>query len=901
MEPDEKWYFTKEQLANTPSRKCGYDADRELSCRQQAANFIQDMGQRLQVTQLCINTAIVYMHRFYVFHSFTQFHRNAMAAAALFLAAKVEEQPRKLEHVIKVAQMCLHRELPTLDTKSEHYMEQAQDLVMNENVLLQTLGFDVAIDHPHTHVVRCCHLVKASKDLAQTSYFMASNSLHLTTMCLQYKPTVVACFCIHLACKWSNWEIPLSNESKSWFWYVDRSVTQELLEQLTDEFLRIFDKCPSRLKRKISANQNMTGYHMGVNELNQKRPVPLPGSAGDSQHGVSFQQPNRGPRTNEEQRKKSESNVMLQAMGSHNPRPPPPQSHAAPREGGGYGLYHGMPSSSQMSSSHQANNSQFLYPPPSTSFTGSAPGQSANGPNSRLPSPSVPKHVARGTEAIFHPPKRSGGGSNASSSSTSHSSTTPSLSSFNRPIKTEMQPPAPQPVKNTHHVPRNGTSHSSETMTQQPIKSENYQMKHAMDKHSSSHQKSHAKMYDNRQVGASWSSNTDVSRTGLSGSVDLNPLKHIKTEIKTEILPPVSSYHIQMPAPISIKQSMSPPPPPPPLPPPPPPPPPPPCNPLPISKPSSIFSPDKMTPPMPNSPKDIKPIVLSPLLLSPISTNKSGRNRTSSSSSEPELIPVMPKLEEMSGFESLAKGKTAIKLPGKVPEPAISSKDKRKEVPSTSNVTHTRDVKTQDVASVPHRPPEVTESKPVGETQWPEVPASFPDTTGSGKREHKKKKKHKEHKEHREHKEHKDKERDKEKDKKKDKHKDKHREKEKHRQDPAPIKITIPKDKINKIIIPPPNPPTSTAAPPSDTGSIFKIKIPKDKLKPHVEQGKTQSSLKIKISKDAIASHSSSKSSSSSSGSSKKRERSSHRDEEGRHPSKHAKISKTNGDYRSAE
>ena len=40
-------------------------------------------------SQLCINTAIVYMHRFYAFHSFTQFHRNAIAAAALFLAAKV--------------------------------------------------------------------------------------------------------------------------------------------------------------------------------------------------------------------------------------------------------------------------------------------------------------------------------------------------------------------------------------------------------------------------------------------------------------------------------------------------------------------------------------------------------------------------------------------------------------------------------------------------------------------------------------------------------------------------------------------------------------------------------------------------------------------------------------------
>lgn len=32
-------------------------------------------------------------------------------------------------------------------------------------------------------------------------------SLHLTTLCLQYKPTVVSCVCVELACKWSNWEV----------------------------------------------------------------------------------------------------------------------------------------------------------------------------------------------------------------------------------------------------------------------------------------------------------------------------------------------------------------------------------------------------------------------------------------------------------------------------------------------------------------------------------------------------------------------------------------------------------------------------------------------------------------------------------------------------------------------
>lgn len=112
-------------------------------------------------SQLTINTAIVYMHRFYMHHSFTKFHRNVsiqgdllacrtiftsrsihelfrlgaslkipsflfflllyfqiISPTTLFLAAKVEEQPRKLEHVIKVAHACLNPLEPPLDAKS---------------------------------------------------------------------------------------------------------------------------------------------------------------------------------------------------------------------------------------------------------------------------------------------------------------------------------------------------------------------------------------------------------------------------------------------------------------------------------------------------------------------------------------------------------------------------------------------------------------------------------------------------------------------------------------------------------------------------------------------------------------------------------------------------------------
>lgn len=95
-------------------------------------------------SQLTINTAIVYMHRFYMHHSFTKFHRNVsipscislvyslvcvkinfiifivqiISPTTLFLAAKVEEQPRKLEHVIKVVHACLNPQESPLDTKS---------------------------------------------------------------------------------------------------------------------------------------------------------------------------------------------------------------------------------------------------------------------------------------------------------------------------------------------------------------------------------------------------------------------------------------------------------------------------------------------------------------------------------------------------------------------------------------------------------------------------------------------------------------------------------------------------------------------------------------------------------------------------------------------------------------
>lgn len=138
-----------------------------------------------------------------------------------------------------------------LHSSSPEYLQLEERIKNHEILLLQTLGFEVAIDHPHHYLLKGTQLVKMTRDIAQISYFMAHNSLLLTTMCLEHKPQTVACVCINLSCRWKNIVIPLSSENKHWWNYIDPNLTQEELNDLTFEFLDMISSCPSRLKNRI--------------------------------------------------------------------------------------------------------------------------------------------------------------------------------------------------------------------------------------------------------------------------------------------------------------------------------------------------------------------------------------------------------------------------------------------------------------------------------------------------------------------------------------------------------------------------------------------------------------------------------------------------------------------------
>ncbi|GLV36307.1 Cyclin T [Carabus blaptoides fortunei] len=1020
MAADEKWYFTKEQLQNTPSRRCGFDADKELSYRQQAANFIQDMGQKLQVSQLCINTAIVYMHRFYMFHSFTHFPWNTIAAASFFLAAKVEEQPRKLEHVIRVANHCLHRDqATTFDAKSEQYAAQSQDLVFNENVLLQTLGFDVAIDHPHTHVVRCCHLVRASKDLAQTSYFMASNSLHLTTMCLQYKPTVVACFCIHLACKWSNWQIPKSNEGKDWFFYVDKSVTSELLEQLTSEFLKIFDKCPSRLKRKISSistiNQNHTGASgsSGIDQLHAASsnspfdpdsrklhnldkdggPTFHPRTHHDAKPGLlatpedphkkpqrphdssSSQQQQQQPRPDyREYREKKERERLEREKAQHHGKPT-----VQPVPGGKHMAPSSVPPAkpTHSSSSHHRppvgvdpnKMKMHQHRPTDPAAMGHSRDHSKELTNGRDSAPHSRERDHRDAQKREYMSSKVDGSVSASVDSLTGGVKVDSGSGDKRYDSSNRQKVVdPNKIQLKQHDPNRHRSRELDPKYQkrpemQCSSGNSVPLNSGVDKKTAQMQQLQAQsgnsdkqqQLQNSNFTSSSSSNSSSKQNNSTSQRHRSPFSDasksvlvptsvaVHPPIKTEMRSNGNHHHSNTSAathappsaltadernskqlwPADSQQTLdepgllSPPPP---------------------KKTSSLFSPEKTpphkksswntktppssgkrttdTPQLPTTnaiPPPISPFGSPPPKLPTPSSMK--RSRTSSSGSEPELRPVVKKLDQISGFENIIRdSKMGIKLP-KVPdiiqpicdraaesmlEPSISKELKPPDIIKPFNTSIIENIPLsqplvngietdptmisnllKEVApAVNHladdiklmEPSGYSVTQPAQSTVMPTVTAPAPTAVDGEKHKsehHKSEKKKKKDK-------HKHKDKDKSKEEKKKKHKDKDKERHKIKTEKsnepdgeAPLKITISKDKYQ---------PPMVESSSSTSGTGIKVKISKDRLKTDtISEPPAQSALKIKISKDQIQYNSvvdsSTSSTNNSSSSSRKRDR----------------------------
>lgn len=198
------FYLTDEELNNSPSRKDGIDEATEVNLRIYGCDLIQECGILLKLPQAVMASGQVLFHRFYCKKSFAKFNVKRLAASCVWVASKLEENPRKARHVINVFHRmeCRRENLPIehLDSFSKKYAELKLDLIRTERHLLKEMGFVCHVEHPHKFISNYLATLETPPELRQEAWNLANDSLR-TTLCVRFKSEVVACGVVYAAAR----------------------------------------------------------------------------------------------------------------------------------------------------------------------------------------------------------------------------------------------------------------------------------------------------------------------------------------------------------------------------------------------------------------------------------------------------------------------------------------------------------------------------------------------------------------------------------------------------------------------------------------------------------------------------------------------------------------------------
>lgn len=128
-----------------------------------------------------------------------------------------------------------------------------------ERILLQTIKFDLQVEHPYQYLLEYTRCLKGDKaklqKMVQMAWTFVNDSLY-TTLSLQWEPEIIAVALMYLAGKLSKFEVVdwigrTSKHCRWWDMFVE-DVTMDLLEDICHQVIIIINiplptKSPSLL------------------------------------------------------------------------------------------------------------------------------------------------------------------------------------------------------------------------------------------------------------------------------------------------------------------------------------------------------------------------------------------------------------------------------------------------------------------------------------------------------------------------------------------------------------------------------------------------------------------------------------------------------------------------------
>ena len=100
---------------------------------------------------------------------------------------------------------------------------------------MKELGFNLHVDHPHKFILFYVHILNGTNELAQQAWNYLNDSLR-TTLCIRYKPEVIASGAIHLAAKKLGIALP---DNPPWYHLYDTTIEQ--LQVIETEILNLYN------------------------------------------------------------------------------------------------------------------------------------------------------------------------------------------------------------------------------------------------------------------------------------------------------------------------------------------------------------------------------------------------------------------------------------------------------------------------------------------------------------------------------------------------------------------------------------------------------------------------------------------------------------------------------------
>ncbi|KAH6616329.1 cyclin-like protein [Boeremia exigua] len=226
VEAELQWIYVEDELAHAPSILDGMAIEEERMLRRKGVNFILQVGMMLKLPQTTLSTAAVFFNRYLMRCSlkpkpgYKPLHHYQVAATALFLATKVEENCRKMkELVVACVRVALKDPNKLVDEQTKDFWKWRDTILYSEDVVLESLCFDLNVESPYKTMYDMMKYygVEHNKKLRNSAWAFLADSA-LTQMCLLFDSRAIAAASLYCGARMA--EVTLEDDDGKPWWEV---------------------------------------------------------------------------------------------------------------------------------------------------------------------------------------------------------------------------------------------------------------------------------------------------------------------------------------------------------------------------------------------------------------------------------------------------------------------------------------------------------------------------------------------------------------------------------------------------------------------------------------------------------------------------------------------------------